>query len=822
MKKEIQSCLLLLTALICLSEKAGAQTAFEQKIASLGIVRESLTDWSDESKIEIPEPNCAYVNITNISSMPTTKTDDAQAWIEVYDCNGNYFKKRVVLNAQGNSSMGFVKKNFAADFCEDEWVGDKTTDISIGDWVKQDSYHFKAYYTDFFRGISIIGYKLYDQITADRGRIWTRAGLDAPDEKARCYPDGFPCIVYLNGDFYGVFSWQLKKNRKNYNLTKDVAEHVHLDGTLSQAYLWNGTIDWTQFEVRNPKTLYCIDTEVTADTKAYAKVKDDAEAESVKSAGNYIVSTDKPSDLTTEQITAAYGDNPPTYLQYEKNSNIFKLSVTAGGTTYKKYDGDNPKELIDETMTYYDPTNSGHVQTNKVKQYIVALSKRYTELKTLESSGATKDVMRNKIAEYFDVPGLIDYWCFFYAVNNRDGMSSKNWQWFTYDGTKWFVGPYDLDCTFGAIWTGNFTLPAEWGWVDGTKYTWKASAGPQYFIGTYYWDDIKTRYAELRDNGVLTPENLKSIVENWYYRVSETNYGAEQTKWPASPCYGETVCNTNWTTVDDWTGYNSIADYSATKTYQAGDKCRLANRIWTATGETTGIRPYSKIGHTDNLTRVENWIDRRFELEDDYLGYTEPSESLSSYTLQMTNAGWATVCVPFAFTVPEGLKAYTVTGIDNSGALAIEQTTKTEANKPYLVSGTTGFYHLTGYAEAADESSDDYLVNRLLKGTYAITHAPKDCYVLQNHNNNVRFYRVTNDDEVQIAANRAWLLLPEEKDSESRLLWLSEENTTGVNTLQIDGNKRVYSLSGIKRSKPKSGINIVQEVTGTTKKVVTK
>ena len=71
--------------------------------------------------------------------------------MEFYDCQGGYFCKKVILNAQGNSSLNFAKKNFAVDFCEDDWIGDKTTDISIGDWVKQDAFHFKAYYNDTFR-----------------------------------------------------------------------------------------------------------------------------------------------------------------------------------------------------------------------------------------------------------------------------------------------------------------------------------------------------------------------------------------------------------------------------------------------------------------------------------------------------------------------------------------------------------------------------------------------------------------------------------------------------------------------------------------------
>ena len=250
---------ILLSLCLSIGTTAFSQSSeFEQKIESLGF-QTIAKDWSHESKVKIPQPNCAYINITEIDQMPPAKEVDYHAKMEFYDGIGNYFKKNVILNAQGNSSLGFVKKNFAADFCEDDWIGDVTTDFSIGDWVKQDAFHFKAYYTDYFRGIATIGYKLYDQIALDRGRLWTRApegSISKPDENARCYPDGFPCIVYLNGNFYGVFSWQLKKHRKNMNQTKDLAEHIHIDGTLSNATLWNGTIDWTQFEVRNPKTLF--------------------------------------------------------------------------------------------------------------------------------------------------------------------------------------------------------------------------------------------------------------------------------------------------------------------------------------------------------------------------------------------------------------------------------------------------------------------------------------------------------------------------------------------------------------------------------------
>ena len=44
-------------------------TEFEQIIQDLGLT-DIQYDWSTDKKVVIPEPNCAYVNITGISSMP--------------------------------------------------------------------------------------------------------------------------------------------------------------------------------------------------------------------------------------------------------------------------------------------------------------------------------------------------------------------------------------------------------------------------------------------------------------------------------------------------------------------------------------------------------------------------------------------------------------------------------------------------------------------------------------------------------------------------------------------------------------------------------
>lgn len=270
-----------------LNLKGNSVNNIQDALKANGFDVKTPIDWSESSFIQIPEPRFAIINITNIDSMPTTKTQNKKAFLEFWDMHGNYFKKHAILNAQGNSSMGFVKKNVAIDFCDDEWIGDETPEIRIGDWVPQDSFHMKAYYTDFFRGVGAVCYKLYDQIVQTRGnmydRPWKKALLDMSkidtttkslgnpyvgdyslltDTGAKCFPDGFPVAVYLNDSFYGIFSFQLKKHRDNYHMNKSTAEHIHLDGSIGWSIIWDGTIQWGQgddgFEVRNPKGLYAI------------------------------------------------------------------------------------------------------------------------------------------------------------------------------------------------------------------------------------------------------------------------------------------------------------------------------------------------------------------------------------------------------------------------------------------------------------------------------------------------------------------------------------------------------------------------------------
>ena len=103
MMKILRPFVLLIWAIAMFPLTSVAQQTLQQKLASLGIVKEQCTDWSDSAVISLPMPICAYANVTGITAMPSKDGQQLNGWMEMYDGHGNYFKKRVVLALQGQS-----------------------------------------------------------------------------------------------------------------------------------------------------------------------------------------------------------------------------------------------------------------------------------------------------------------------------------------------------------------------------------------------------------------------------------------------------------------------------------------------------------------------------------------------------------------------------------------------------------------------------------------------------------------------------------------------------------------------------------------------
>lgn len=241
---------------------------------------DSPSDFSKDSYVELPIPRVAAQVRIYASKLPTTKQDDIEAEIEYNDKDGNYFRKPVILNSQGASSISYIDKetgergNIAIDIND----GSK---IKFGDFPTQDSFHLKKYYIDIFRGQCIVGYWLMEQVYQTRpiGKIYPYemlsdesnpyTGYGKADKDfytgAKCHPDGFPVIITWistktkKEKNIGIYSWNLKKSKEVYHVNKKTPENIILDGVINDRTLFGGSVDWTQFEIRNPKSLIDID-----------------------------------------------------------------------------------------------------------------------------------------------------------------------------------------------------------------------------------------------------------------------------------------------------------------------------------------------------------------------------------------------------------------------------------------------------------------------------------------------------------------------------------------------------------------------------------
>ena len=67
---------------------------------------------------------------------------------------------------------------------------------------------------------------------------------------------------------------------------------------------------------------------------------------------------------------------------------------------------------------------------------------------------STDEDFVNNIGNYFNLPSLIDYYIWCYAICHLDGLG-KNQVLLTYDGVHWMASAYDMDSTFGLYWDGS-------------------------------------------------------------------------------------------------------------------------------------------------------------------------------------------------------------------------------------------------------------------------------------------------------------------------------------------------------------------------------
>lgn len=519
-----------------LSDEAAKEV--NEAFNSAGIKMENPSDFSKDSHIELPIPRIAAQVKIYAPKLPTTKQDNIEAEIEYNDKDGNYFRKPIILNAQGSSSMGYYVKNMAIDIADG-------SEIKFGDFPTQDSFHLKKYYIDSFRGQCIVCYWLMEQVYKSHplGQQYPYEYLIKNESTtdsngnvkkdffigAKCHPDGFPIIITwinsVNGEetWMGIYAWNLKKSKEVYYADKKKAENIILDGVINFDSLFGGSIIWEDFEIRNPKGLIDID-------------------------GN-------------------------------------------------KYDGDNPKELSDTDEF-----------SRKVKGYIKNLSNIYTEL----DASDTKETFE----KHFLVEPFIDYYLVSQVIYHHDGFS-KNWIWQTLDGQHWAPNLYDVDSVFGSHWEGAYVIP------NSDKEGILGNVAVMH-LNTLYKEEIKQRYAQLRNKGIFSADNIIALLNKWVGSIGYDNYKKEFEVYNETPSYRANNLSDGWKLIGSYT--YSISEYVADKQYQKGEKVSYYNYEFEATKAVQGVPPVTKLygkkpfiyGYYNSVGRVKNWLTNRISYLDTY------------------------------------------------------------------------------------------------------------------------------------------------------------------------------------------------------------
>lgn len=143
-------------------------------------------------------------------------------------------------------------------------------------------------------------------------------------------------------------------------------------------------------------------------------------------------------------------------------------------------------------------------------------------------ANSTDEDFINHVAEYFDIPVIIDYYIFLHTLNAFDNVG-KNMYWAVYDkaqNKKLTPAVWDLDATVGASWLGDWRSP---------EYDMNINLNlivrlKQLNVGNFN-EKANTRYYELRNNYLSTQSLINRY--NSYYELLN-NSGAtqrEEEKW---------------------------------------------------------------------------------------------------------------------------------------------------------------------------------------------------------------------------------------------------------------------------------------------------
>ena len=164
---------------------------------------------------------------------------------------------------------------------------------------------------------------------------------------------------------------------------------------------------------------------------------------------------------------------------------------------------------------------------------------------------AVMNADKTTFEQVLDIQGAIDYFIFQMVILGTDGLA-KNMLLATYDMTKWYLFPYDMDATFDLDWEGDILdiydrIPPYYPYNN--RYSSLLTG-----ILKGYNNEYKARYFELRKS-ILSYSSIINEFEKYITAYGEDIYIQDTITFPAIPSVSDNTLNSLRTFVKDRLNY---------------------------------------------------------------------------------------------------------------------------------------------------------------------------------------------------------------------------------------------------------------------------
>ena len=270
------------------------------------------------------------------------------------------------IKIQGTSSIQYEKKNYTLKFFRDEALSDKL-EIDVG-WGPQSKYCMKANYIDRTHARNVVTAKLASKMQA-KYDLLTQAPRNG-------LIDGFPIEIFDNGEFLGLYTFNIPKDAWQFGMDSDNPDHIVICGEgWEAANLFNGMPDFETWAVEVGEES---DETLAKMNRLFDFVVNSTDEEfktnfeqylNLDSALNYYIMADlayMPDNMGKNMLIATY-DGMEWYLS------LYDLDTT-WGTNY------SGKELYDYESELLD-MSANNLFVRMEKAFSRELAERYFELR---------------------------------------------------------------------------------------------------------------------------------------------------------------------------------------------------------------------------------------------------------------------------------------------------------------------------------------------------------------------------------------------------------------------------------------------------------